>query len=207
MPNLSAEEALERLHQGNAQFVRNIEAHKPLELLTRSSDLGQPQRPCAIIVGCSDARVPAELVFNQGLGDLFVIRVAGHVIAPSQIGSVEFAAAQFGVRLVVVLGHTQCGAVKATIESMRDPVVASSANLRSIVTRIQPGIAGLLALSPPPDEETLMRGAVRANVWASVGHLRAGSKVIEDMIQEQGLVVTGAEYDIHTGKVEFLEES
>ncbi len=206
MPNLTAVEALDRLKQGNAHFVRSIESGEPLEVLTRPSDLGKPQRPCAIILGCSDARVPAELVFHQGLGELFVIRVAGHVVAPSQIGSVEFAAEQFGVRLVVVLGHTQCGAVQATLNSLTHPEIAPSANLRSIVTRIQPGVAGLLSLPSLPDDQSLMDAAVRANVWASVGHLRAGSRVIEDMIQNQGLMVTGAEYDIATGKVRFLEE-
>lgn len=206
MPNLSAAQALERLKEGNAQFVRGVEAGEPLELMTHSSDLDKPQRPCAIILGCSDARVPAELVFHQGLGDLFVIRVAGHVVAPSQIGSVEFAAEQFGVRLVVVLGHTQCGAVQATLDSLTHPEIAPSANLRSIVTRIQPGVAGLLALPTKPDGKSLMDAAVRANVWAAVGHLRAGSRIIEEMIRNQGLLVTGAEYDIATGKVCFLEE-
>lgn len=205
MPNLTAEEALQSLKDGNAHFVRSIKAGEPLEVLTRPSDLGQPQRPKAIIVGCSDARVPAELVFHQGLGELFVIRVAGHVVAPSQIGSVEFAAEEFGVRLVVVLGHTSCGAVQATLNSLTHPEVSPSANLRSIVSRIQPGVAGLLSLSPPPPPDELMRAAVRANVWAAVGHLRAGSRIIEEMIRSQGLVVTGAEYDIDTGKVEFLD--
>ncbi len=207
MPNLTATEALDRLKQGNAHFVRSIAAGKPLEVMTLPSDLGKPQRPCAIILGCSDARVPAELVFHQGLGELFVIRVAGHVVAPSQIGSVEFAAEQFGVRLVVVLGHTQCGAVQATLNSLTHPEIATSANLRSIVTRIQPGVAGLLSLPSKPDDSSLMDAAVRANVWASVGHLRAGSRIIEEMIRTQGLLVTGAEYDVATGKVEFLEES
>ncbi len=207
MPNLTAAEALDRLKKGNAHFVRSIQQGKALEVMTRTSDLGKPQRPCAIILGCSDARVPAELVFHQGLGELFVIRVAGHVVAPSQIGSVEFAAEQFGVRLVVVLGHTQCGAVQATLDSLTHPEIAPSANLRSIVTRIQPGVAGLLALRDKPDDDALMCAAVRANVWAAVGHLRAGSRIIEDMIQNQGLLVTGAEYDLATGKVEFLEEA
>ncbi|MEN8720308.1 MAG: carbonic anhydrase [Oceanococcaceae bacterium] len=205
MPNLTADQALTRLRDGNAAFVRNVQEGQSFDLLTRACDLGQPQRPCAIILGCSDARVPAELVFQQGLGDLFVIRVAGHVVAPSQIGSVEFAVAQYGVRLVVVLGHTSCGAVQATLDSLREPRQDTTANLRSIVTRIQPAIAGLLSLSPLPDDATLMRAAVRANVWAAVGHLRTGSQLLETLIDDD-LRVVGAEYDLETGTVIFLDD-
>ena len=153
------------------------------------------QEPFAIILGCSDSRVPAEIVFDQGLGDLFVIRVAGNIVAPSQVGSVEFAAARYGSRLVVVLGHSQCGAILATMEELRMPTEQHSRNLRSIVDRVSPAIAGAATV-----EE-----AVRANIRASVDHLRHGSEVLEQLIRDDGLVVVGAEYSLETGMVDFFD--
>src|SRR5512139_2481457 len=118
---ITALEALERLREGNAPFASNVRSLESLLSHTRRGDLTAGQEPFAIILGCSDSRVPAELVFDQGLGDLFVIRVAGNIVAPSQIGSVEFAATRYATRLVVVLGHSQCGAILATLESLLDP--------------------------------------------------------------------------------------
>ena len=164
------------------------------------------QEPLAIILGCSDARVPAELVFDQGLGDLFVIRVAGNIVAPSQIGSVEFAASRFGTRLVVVLGHSQCGAVLATLEELRAPTELHSPNLREIVDRIRPAVEGLLASGLAADPDALAREAVRANIRAAVGHLRHGSQVLEQLIRSDGLHVVGAEYSLETGAVDFFDE-
>lgn len=149
--------------------------------------------------------MPAEIVFDQGLGDLFVIRVAGNIVAPSQIGSVEFAAARFDMRLVVVLGHTQCGAVLATLEELRQPSGGQSRNLRSIVERIQPSLEPLLKTELRYDQDALVRHAVRANIGASVSHLRHGSEVLEELIQNEGLLVVGAEYSLETGVVEFLD--
>ena len=163
------------------------------------------QEPFAIILGCSDARVPAEIVFDQGLGDLFVIRVAGNIVAPSQVGSVEFAAERFGTRLVVVLGHSQCGAILATLEELRRPNENQSRNLRSIVDRVRPSVEGLLATELRHDENALVRQAVRANIRASVDHLRHGSQVLEQLIQDDGLLIVGAEYSLETGVVEFFD--
>jgi carbonic anhydrase len=167
--------------------------------------LTQEQEPFAIILGCSDARVPAEIVFDQGLGDLFVIRVAGNIVAPSQIGSIEFAAAQFGTRLVVVLGHSQCGAVLATLDQLRQPAESQSRNLRSIVDRVRPSVEALLSMELNLDREALIRHAVRANVMVSVSHLRHGSEILEQLIDREGLLVVGAEYSLETGEVEFFE--
>ena len=157
------------------------------------------------MLGCSDARVPAEIVFDQGLGDLFVIRVAGNIVAPSQIGSVEFAAAAFGTRLVVVLGHSNCGAIHATLEQLARPTRDQSRNLRSIVDRIRPAVAGLLERDPPRDRQTLEQQAVRANIRMAANHLRHGSELLEQLIQSDGLLVVGAEYSLETGVVDFFD--
>jgi carbonic anhydrase len=172
---------------------------------TRPIELGQAQNPSAIILGCSDARVPAEMVFDQGLGDLFVIRVAGNVVAPSQVGSVEFAASRFGTPLVVVLGHSQCGAILATLEELQQPAGRQSRNLHSIVSRIRPSVEGLLQTELRHHHDDLVQHAVRANVRASVNHLRHGSEVLEQLVQQQGLMIVGAEYSLDTGAVEFFD--
>lgn len=200
---ISAQEALQRLRDGNRRFVATIgsgEMH-----LARKVELTQQQEPIAIILGCSDARVPAELVFDQGLGDLFVIRVAGNVVAPSQVGSVEFAASRFNTRLVVVLGHSRCGAVLATVEELQRPAENQSINLRSIVDRVRPSVAELMRTDLKHDLPSLIGHAVRANVRASVDHLRHGSALLEQLIRHEGLMVVGAEYSLETGVVEFFD--
>ena len=204
--NVSAQEALARLRAGNGRFVANASAADPFVNGSRRAQLIERQQPFAIILGCSDSRVPAELVFDQGLGDLFVIRVAGNVVAPSQVGSVEFAAARFGTRLVVVLGHSQCGVILATLEELQRPTENQSRNIRAIVNRVRPSVVSLLNTNLRNDPEQLVQQAVRANVRASVDHLRHGSDVLEQLIQNDGLVVVGAEYCLSTGVVEFLDD-
>jgi carbonic anhydrase len=203
---LSAIEALDQLREGNARFVSDTRASEALTNQFRRTQVATGQEPFAIILGCSDSRVPGEIIFDQGLGDLFVIRVAGNIVAPSQIGSVEFAAERFGTPLVVVLGHSTCGAVSATLEELGRPSEAQSRNLRSIVDRIRPAVEPLLAvgganLSAP----ALMTLAVRANIRASVNQLRHGSGILEDLIQRDRLLVVGAEYSLETGVVDFFE--
>jgi carbonic anhydrase len=171
----------------------------------RRAELASSQEPFAIILGCSDSRVPAEIVFDQGLGDLFVIRVAGNMVAPSQVGSVEFAAARFGARLVVVLGHSNCGAIRATIDELQQPAEEQSRNLRSIVDRVRPSVETLLKTELRNDMDSLVRHAVRSNVAVSVSHLRYGSPVLEQLIRSDGLEVVGAEYSLETGVVEFFD--
>ena len=172
----------------------------------RRMELTQEQNPFAIILGCSDSRVPAEIVFDQGLGDLFVIRVAGNIVAPSQIGSIEYAASLCGSRLVVVLGHSRCGAVLATIDELQRPAENQSRNLRSIVDRVRPSVEALLTTELKNDYDALVRHAVRSNVGVSVSHLRYGSAVLEQLIENDGLQVVGAEYSLETGKVEFFDD-
>jgi carbonic anhydrase len=202
---LGAREALERLRDGNRRFVSGRGNVGGLSSRSRRAALVSGQEPFAIILGCSDSRVPAEIVFDQGLGDLFVIRVAGNVVAPSQIGSVEFAAERFGTRLVVVLGHSQCGAVLATLEELRRPRESQSRNLRSIVDRIRPSVESLLATDLRSDRDALVSAAVRANVRASANQLRHGSEVVEQLIKDDGLLVLGAEYSLETGLVEVFD--
>lgn len=203
---ISARDALERLREGNARFVAGVRDRNIVVNQTRRLELADGQEPFAIILGCSDSRVPAEIVFDQGLGDLFVIRVAGNIVAPSQIGSVEFAAERFGTRLVVVLGHSQCGAVLATIEELGRPSQEQSRNLRSIVERIQPSVEALLAAGFEHRGGDFVQQAVRANIRAAAAHLRHGSAILEQLIQRDGLLVVGAEYSLESGVVEFLDE-
>jgi carbonic anhydrase len=201
---LTAFEALTRLQEGNRRFVANQTTCGPLDKAQRAA-LAARQEPFAIILGCSDSRVPAELVFDQSFGDLFVIRVAGNIVAPSQVGSVEFAASQYGTRLVVVMGHTQCGAVTATLDELLGRATTESRNLRSIVDRVRPSVQTVLASCGTDDHPTLLRASVRANVRASAGHLRHGSALLEQLILHNGLLVVGAEYSLETGTVDFFE--
>lgn len=201
---IAATEALERLRQGNRRFVadRSVGALRDPD---RRSELVEGQEPFAIILGCSDSRVPAEIVFDQGLGDLFVVRVAGNIVAPSLVGSVEFAADAFGTRLVVVLGHSMCGAVSATVQELERPTQGGSPNVNSIVERIRPSVATLFETDLRRDPKALIRHAIRANVRASADHLRHGSQLLEQLIQSDGLLVVGAEYSLETGEVEFFD--
>jgi carbonic anhydrase len=202
---VSAQEALERLREGNARFVSETRNDGHAAGENRRREVAAAQTPFAIILGCSDSRVPAEIVFDQGLGDLFVIRVAGNIVAPSQIGSVEFAAARYGTRLVVVLGHSNCGAILATLEELGRRSEDQSRNLRSIVDRVRPSVEALLSTDLRHDPEALVTQAVRANIRVSANQLRHGSAMLENMIQNDGMLVVGAEYSLETGVVEFLD--
>ena len=196
--------ALERLREGNRRFAADLRSLETLATRTRRAELVSGQQPFAIILGCSDSRVPAEIVFDQGVGDLFVIRVAGNVVASSLVGSVEFAAARFGTRLVVVLGHSQCGAVLATVEELQNPT-EQSRNIKSIVDRIRPAVEGLMMTELRHRPEALVEQAVRANVRASANQLRHGSQILETLIEREGLLVVGAEYSLETGIVDFFD--
>ncbi|OOY96999.1 carbonic anhydrase [Solemya velum gill symbiont] len=202
---ISAQQALQRLQEGNRRFVSRTGHGEELFDTNRRDQLVSGQEPFAIILGCSDSRVPAEIVFDQGLGDLFVIRVAGNIVAPSQVGSVEFAAEQFKTPLVVVMGHTHCGAIRATIDELHRPVGERSKNIQAIVDRIRPSIESLVSTPLWEDQEEFVKHATRANVRASVNQLRHGSALLEKLTEEQGLVITGAEYDIQSGEIDFFE--
>ncbi len=206
MPNthLSAHAALARLVEGNRRYVENVRSIDSMLSHSRK-DLGT-QQPFAVVLGCSDSRAPAEIVFDQGLGDLFVIRVAGNIVAPSQVGSVEFAAERFGTHLVVVMGHTRCGAIDATLDALRPGATPASRNQLAIVERIRPNIERLARTSLAEDPDALRLEAMRANVRASVAHLRASSVLIESLVEKGTLAVVGAELDLETGHVLFHDE-
>lgn len=203
---IPALEALQRLRDGNQRFLSGERERDPDTERARREELATGQEPFAIILGCSDSRVPAEIVFDQGLGELFVIRVAGNIVAPSQIGSVEFAAARFGTRLVVVLGHSRCGAILATLEELQRRSEDQSRNLRSIVDRIRPSVAPLLEAFPERHQsDSLVHHAVRANIRASANQLRHGSEILEQLTRTDGLLIVGAEYSLETGAVDFFD--
>ena len=202
---IPARQALEYLQEGNRRFVSNTISLDTRTSRSQRAELIKGQKPFAVILGCSDSRVPVELVFDQGFGDLFVIRVAGNVVAPSQIGSVEFAAERYSTRLVVVLGHTSCGAINATLDHLQSSKHDSSQNILSIVKRIRPSMETLLSTELAHDRDALIRAAVRAHVRVCADHLRHGSKILEDMIENEGLVIVGAEYSLDSGVVDFFD--
>ncbi len=201
----TARDALDKLREGNRRFVEGQTRGSDLAGDARRRETAGGQAPFAVILGCSDSRVPAEIVFDQGLGDLFVIRVAGNVVAPSQVGSVEFAVEMFGSSLVVVLGHTSCGAIDATLDQLGRESAMRSANLAAIVDRVRPGIEPILKQTPALEGEALRRAAMRANVAASVDGLLAGSEILRDAVKDSRLLIVGAEYDLESGRVAFLE--
>jgi carbonic anhydrase len=202
---IPARQALARLREGNARFVADAQNPGGSPTRINRNELALEQQPFAIVLGCSDSRVPVEIVFDQGFGDLFVIRVAGNVVASSQVGSVEFAAARFETRLVVVLGHSKCGAILATLEELQQPIARQSQHLRSIVDRVRPSVETLLTTDLRHDPAALVRHAVRANIRVSANQLRYGSAVLEQLIQREGLLVVGAEYSLETGIVDFFD--
>ncbi len=204
---VSASAALQRLREGNARFAAHARGTGTLLMAARRAKLTAVQEPFAIVLGCSDSRVPVEIVFNQGPGDLFVIRVAGNIVAPSLVGSVEFAADRFGTRLVVVMGHSSCGAIAATIEELHRPTANQSPNQKAIVDYIRPCVEKLVKSKEAEGALAVEHAAMTANVLASVNQLRQGSAIIEGLIASDGLVVIGAWYSLETGKVEFLDET
>ena len=207
MPSSSSKanplEALQRLREGNARFASNLRSIEALASVARRGDLVAGQSPLAIVLSCSDSRVPSEIIFDCGLGDLFVVRVAGNIAAPSLIGSVEFAAARFGTRLALVLGHTGCGAVAATLDSLVAGAEIASENIRDIVSRITPAVRELVR--PGVSRQELMHAAVRANIRTTADRLRHGSSILERLVEKEGLLVVGAEYSLETGLVDFFD--
>lgn len=202
---ITAGEAIKRLKEGNQRFVSGVRSIDTIAKQVQRAAFLKGQAPFAIILGCSDSRVPAEIVFDQGLGDLFVIRVAGNIVAPSQIGSVEFAAERFGTPLVVVLGHSMCGAVMATIEELASTAKAHSQNVQSIVSRIRPAVEPLFNTELRQQPDKLLESAIRANILAATNHLRHGSQTLEKLVQQGDLEIVGAEYSLESGEVTFLD--
>jgi len=202
---ITASEAKKRLKQGNQRFVSGVRSIDTVIKQVQRAEFLEGQAPFAIILGCSDSRVPAEIIFDQGLGDLFVIRVAGNIVAPSQVGSVEFAAERFGTPLVVVLGHSMCGAVMATIDELANPSEGKSSNVLSIVNRIRPVIEPLFETELRNNPGKLLESSIHANILAARNHLMHGSPMLENLVQQGDLEIIGAEYSLETGEVKFFE--
>ena len=200
---LGAREAIECLREGNRRFAANASQHS-IGNEARRRELVDRQEPFAVILGCSDSRAPAEIVFDQGIGDLFVVRVAGNVVQPSLVGSVEFACSKFGTRLVVVLGHSHCGAVQATLDALQSPQDQVSENIGAIAELIRPSVEAVLADDQGADPDDIVEKAIRANVHASVERLRHASEIIAKLERDNGLVIVGAEYSLETGLVDFF---
>jgi carbonic anhydrase len=198
--SISPEHAISRLMAGNRRFREGTGVARGRGWSPQLAE--EAQRPFAIVLGCSDSRTPVEILFDEGFGDLFVVRIAGNIVAPSGVGSIEFAASQFGTRLVVVLGHTRCGAIAATVQALRTGQGPESRNLRSITDRIAPHIQALVNRGEP---EGIVREAVRANVRASADHIRHGSRLIEELVAAGRVAVVGAEYELETGTVHFFD--
>jgi|ETNmetMinimDraft_26_1059896.scaffolds.fasta_scaffold40583_2 carbonic anhydrase len=199
----STDEALERLREGNRRYAEGAPLRSTVIDAGRRRELAASQAPYAVILGCSDSRVPAEIVFDCGLGELFVVRVAGNIAAPSQVASVEYAVEHLGTRLVIVLGHSGCGAVMAAVEATRSPATQGN-NLSPVIDRISAVLEGLLEAGDGGGEELLAR-AVRANVSASAQELLSSSELLAARAQAGELVVVRAEYELESGRVEFLE--
>ncbi len=202
---MDPDQALELLKEGNKHYIESTIDDAEININTRRKSIGEGQSPFAVILGCSDSRVPAELVFSQGLGDLFVVRVAGNIIAPSQIGSIEFACQNFGSRLVVVLGHSHCGAVKATVDSLLSSPGDISPNIASIVEEILPAVRPVVAEHKCDDKDHLVHQAMRANIEQSVNGLETRSTVLSDMVNSKQIKIVGAEYCLETGVVDFYD--
>ncbi|MFP4129456.1 MAG: carbonic anhydrase [Halorhodospira sp.] len=200
---LEAEQALARLRAGNRRFTADGATPSGRVDAARRAELRQGQRPFAAVLACADSRVPPELVFEQGLGELFVTRVAGNIATPSQLGSLEFAAEELGVRLVVVLGHTGCGAVGATLQALRASGPPPSEGLRTVVDGVRPAVAPLLGQGL--DEAALRARAERENVRHACRTLREGSPVLARLRSQAGLAVLGAAYSLETGEVAFFD--
>ncbi|MEJ7730415.1 MAG: carbonic anhydrase [Polyangiaceae bacterium] len=196
----TAEDALRSLVEGNRRFRKSDGAASAHGWSHELAD--SVQRPFAVVLGCSDSRTPVEIVFDQGFGELFVVRVAGNIVAPSVVGSIEFAVSQYGTRLVVVMGHTRCGAIGATVQALETGAGPESKNIRDITDRIAPHIQGIIG---PSNSEDVIRQAMRANVRHSAEHLRRGSRILEELVLAEGVLVVGAEYELETGFVRFFD--
>ncbi len=200
---ISAQDALQKLREGNARFTAGLDPQGERPHFKAIEN----QKPSAIILSCSDSRVPPEVIFDHGIGDLFIVRVAGNIVTPTQIGSVEFAAEKFGSRLVVVLGHTMCGAIRATLDELANPTPPRTENLHSIIDAISPCLSPLIEASPHLDEDNMMHEAMRMNVLNSVNKLQEKSSILRKHVSEKELEIIGAEYCVSTGAVHFIEQT
>ena len=204
--NLSPVEALRRLEDGNRRFISGVKSIDTMATHQQRADLAENgQRPYAIILGCADSRAPAELIFDAGLGDLFVVRVAGNIVAPSLLGSIEFAASNFKTPLCVVLGHTLCGAVAATADLVSSKKRAPTDHIQDIVLEIEPSVRRAMTASSPAAANLIVEEATRLNVRRSVERLTERSAVLSDLVSAGAFKIVGGVYNLRTGHVDFID--
>ncbi|MEW6380883.1 MAG: carbonic anhydrase [bacterium] len=193
---ITGDQALQILMTGNKQYVAAKLAH-PNSTPERRTELVKGQHPFAIILSCSDSRVPPEIVFDQGLGDLFVVRVAGNVVDDLALGSIEYAAEHLGVPLIMVLGHEKCGAVTATVEGGGK----APGHIDAVVKAIKPAVEKVK--DQPGDK---VENATRANIDMVVEQLKTSKPVLAELVKDGKLMIVGARYDLDTGVVEVSKE-
>ena len=198
---ISASEALRLMKEGNARFQAGRSAVDPEAMPARRAETAAGQQPMAVVLGCADSRVPPELVFDQGPGDLFVVRVAGNVTGSTPLGSIEFAVQVLGVRLVVVLGHTGCGAVQAALQERAGPPLGLSPHLSAVVAEIIPALVDFPDHLVEPIPET-----IASNALLAASNLTRKSPVLARAVEGGNLAVATAVYDLETGNVRFLED-
>lgn len=193
--SVTADQALAKLMEGNARYARDKEQH-PDETLARRKELESSQHPFAVILSCADSRVPPELIFDQGLGDLFVIRVAGNIAADDELGSIEYAVEHLHTKLIMVLGHEKCGAVTAAVQGGK-----AEGHLESLVSAIRPSVeeAGNL----PGDK---VHNCVVANARHVARQIRESEPVLKELIQKEGVKVVAADYALDSGRVTLIED-
>jgi len=200
--NHSPQSSLERLKKGSERFVNGATSIDSMpNAFVRSTLAQHGQRPFAAILGCADSRVPSEMIFDCGLGDLFVVRVAGNVVAPSLIASLEFAVSALDVPLIVVMGHSKCGAVQAAIQNHHCVGSNLTPNLQELMCKIQPAVE--TSLEQEMSDETRLHDVTLKNVQLSCAALMSQSKLLHDRVQAGSIEVVGAMYDLHSGAVAF----
>lgn len=204
---ISAQETLARLKEGNQRFRSGVRSSAALWLNCDPLQMAAGQDPVAMVLGCADSRVPVEIIFDQGPGDLFVSRVAGNIVGPSELGTMEYALLELDIRLVLVLGHSRCGAVQATLADQSPGPERADDHLSGILDSVRPALVGLMNSDKREQPEELMEAAVRANVQQSIATLQSGSSVLRAALESDQVMVAGAVYQLETGEVEFLEPS
>lgn len=202
---MNSKQAVERLTLGNERFINGVRSVDSMLAHLKMKDLAENgQKPFAVILTCSDSRSPVELIFDQGLGDLFVVRVAGNVIAPSLLASIEFAVANFGSPAIVVLGHTLCGAIKATCSHVQEPSTPlPSAHLEELVGRIRPAVEATQRDTLIDHPEFIYKATLQ-NVRRSMRLITEQSQIVRNLMAEGKVSVEGAVLDIATGVVKWI---
>ena len=200
LKNINANEALELLKDGNHRFVNNLKLNR--DLLMQMNETKDGQQPFAAILSCMDSRTSAELIFDQGLGDIFSIRIAGNIISTGILGSLEYAVAVAGSKLIVVLGHSNCGAIKGACDHVQ------MGNLTDLLSEIEPSVANEQTIKDnrSSTNDEFVQAVAKLNVKHSVEQIMERSEIIRNMVKEGKIGIAAAMYDVATGDVTFLDQ-